>query len=42
MKSQEISFDVFLSHSAKDREFVTRLAEDLAKAGLRAPTGTFF
>lgn len=34
-KSQQTSYDVFLSHSAKDREFVTRLAEDLATAGLQ-------
>jgi len=32
-KSRE--FDVFLSHSAKDREFVTQLAADLVKSGLR-------
>ena len=35
-KSREIGYDVFLSHSAKDREFVLRLAADLAKA---RPTG---
>lgn len=29
------NYDVFLSHSAKDREFVLRLAKDLTKAGLR-------
>lgn len=29
------NYDVFLSHSAKDREFVSRLATDLAQAGLR-------
>ena len=34
-KSQQPSYDVFLSHSAKDREFVVRLAEDLVAAGLR-------
>jgi len=34
-RGREISYDVFLSHSAKDRAFVTRLAEDLAKSGLR-------
>lgn len=28
------TYDVFLSHSAKDREFVTRLATDLKRAGL--------
>lgn len=37
MKStnRQPDFDVFLSHSAKDREFVTRLATDLTAAGLR-------
>lgn len=34
-KSQDASYDVFLSHSAKDREFTMRLASDLAEAGLR-------
>ena len=29
------NYDIFLSHSAKDREFVTRLATDLTQAGLR-------
>jgi len=29
------SYDVFLSHSAKDREFVSQLAIDLTQAGLR-------
>lgn len=33
--TRKASYDVFLSHSAKDREFVTRLAEDLTRAGLR-------
>lgn len=28
------TFDVFLSHSNKDREFVTRLAKDLSEAGV--------
>lgn len=28
-------FDVFLSHSAKDRDFTSRLATDLSEAGLR-------
>jgi hypothetical protein len=28
------SYDVFLSHSSKDREFASRLATDLAQAGL--------
>jgi TIR domain len=34
-RAREFSYDVFLSHSNKDRSFVTRLAEDLSKAGLR-------
>ncbi|HBB94901.1 MAG TPA: hypothetical protein DC054_05880, partial [Blastocatellia bacterium] len=34
-KSRQPSYDVFLSHSAKDREFVAHLATDLAAAGLR-------
>lgn len=29
------SYDVFLSHSAKDKEFVSQLAKDLMKAGYR-------
>jgi len=28
------NFDIFISHSAKDREFATRLANDLVGAGL--------
>ena len=32
---QRPTYDVFLSHSFKDREFVVRLAEDLQKAGFR-------
>src|SRR5262245_13290173 len=34
-KNGKFTYDVFLSHSNKDRLFVTRLAEDLTKAGLR-------
>jgi hypothetical protein len=34
-KSGQATYDVFLSHSAKDREFVVRLATDLAEAGLQ-------
>jgi TIR domain len=33
-KNLKANYDVFLSHSAKDREFVWRLATDLIKAGL--------
>jgi hypothetical protein len=28
-------FDIFLSHSSRDQEFSSRLASDLAEAGLR-------
>jgi hypothetical protein len=34
-ENPETAYDVFLSHSAKDREFVMRLATDLAEEGLR-------
>jgi len=35
LNGQQSGYDVFISHSAKDREFATRFAEDLDKAGLR-------
>lgn len=34
-RTRKFSYDAFLSHSNKDRSFVTQLAEDLTKAGLR-------
>lgn len=33
-KTQKAQFDVFMSHSSHDREFTSRLATDLAEAGL--------
>jgi len=33
-KSSQYGYDVFLSHSAKDREFVSRLASDLDSSGV--------
>ena len=34
-RTAKTKFDVFLSHSSRDREFTSRLATDLAEAGLR-------
>jgi hypothetical protein len=34
-KSQDPSYDIFVSHSSKDKEFAMRLARDLTKAGFK-------
>lgn len=34
-KNRDAQFDVFLSHSSRDREFTSSLATDLAESGLR-------